>query len=184
MLIHIYSTHNRIVVWLPRQMAIPLRSKPYRSIQWVATDEKSIKADPYITRFRLCGSDIRTRFGVDHGGMQRKVYKEAQKAATLKGMKWNDFRKAECGASTKPASTTATTSTKAKTATPTASKPTNAVFPSRVDPKYAKETLGKARMKTCVDQYNANKATNANGGLKWIVEGGGYWSECNKRLKG
>jgi hypothetical protein len=111
-------------------------------------------------------------------------YKEAQKAGTLKGMKWNDFRKAECGASTKPASTTATTSTKAKTATPTASKPTNAVFPSRVDPKYEKETLGKARMKTCVDQYNANKATNANGGLKWIVEGGGYWSECNKRLKG
>ena len=24
----------------------------------------------------------------------------------------------------------------------------------------------------------------AKGGLKWIVKGGGYYSECNKRLKG
>jgi hypothetical protein len=24
----------------------------------------------------------------------------------------------------------------------------------------------------------------ANGGLKWSVKGGGYYSECNKRLKG
>jgi hypothetical protein len=29
-----------------------------------------------------------------------------------------------------------------------------------------------------------NKATNANGGLKWIQKGGGYYSECNKQLKG
>ena len=39
-------------------------------------------------------------------------------------------------------------------------------------------------MHTCVDQYNANKATNANGGLKWIQKGGGYYSECSKKLKG
>ena len=52
------------------------------------------------------------------------------------------------------------------------------------DPKYSKETAGKARMHTCVDQYNANKATNGNGGLKWIEKGGGYYSECNKKLKG
>ena len=31
--------------------------------------------------------------------------------------------------------------------------------------------------------YQANKATNANGGLKWMQKGGGYWSECNKYLK-
>ena len=50
----------------------------------------------------------------------------------------------------------------------------NAVFPSAVNPKYASESAGKARMHTCVDQYKANKATNANGGLKWIQKGGGY----------
>jgi hypothetical protein len=63
-------------------------------------------------------------------------------------------------------------------------RPTNAVFPTAISPKYANETGGKARLKTCVDQYNANKSVNANGGLKWIARGGGYWSECNKRLKG
>ena len=60
----------------------------------------------------------------------------------------------------------------------------NAVFPNAVDSKYASETPGKARMHTCVDQYHANAATGGNGGLKWIQKGGGYWSECNKHLKG
>ena len=60
----------------------------------------------------------------------------------------------------------------------------NAVFPSAVSPKYSKKSAGKARMHTCLDQYNENKANNGNGGLKWIQKGGGYYSECNKRLKG
>jgi hypothetical protein len=42
----------------------------------------------------------------------------------------------------------------------------------------------KARTLTCADQFNANKTTNANGGLKWIEMGGGYYSECVSRLKG
>jgi len=53
-----------------------------------------------------------------------------------------------------------------------------------VSPKYTNESAGKARMHTCLDQYNTNKAANANGGLKWIQKGGGYYSECNKQLKG
>jgi len=118
-------------------------------------------------------------------------YKAAQTAGTLKGMKWNDFRKAECG--TDAAATPAATTT-AKAAATTGAKPPatasapagsgNAVYPSAVSPKYSKETEGKARMHTCLDQYNANKATNGNGGLNWIQKGGGYYSECNKRLKG
>jgi len=66
-------------------------------------------------------------------------------------------------------------------------KPTAAgepVFPTAVSPKYSNETAGKARMHTCLDQYNENKASNGNGGLNWIQKGGGYYSECNKRLKG
>jgi hypothetical protein len=35
-----------------------------------------------------------------------------------------------------------------------------------------------------LDQYHANKAANANGGLHWIQKGGGYYSECSKHLKG
>ncbi|MGX1149979.1 hypothetical protein AB7M15_005801 [Bradyrhizobium ottawaense] len=59
-----------------------------------------------------------------------------------------------------------------------------AIYPNAIDPKYAKETPGKGRLHTCVDQYNANKTTNGNGGMKWIQKGGGYYSECNKKLKG
>jgi hypothetical protein len=102
-------------------------------------------------------------------------YKAAQKAGTLKGMKWNDFRKAECGT---------TASAKSKKATGKPMHAGSAVFPRAVSSKYSKESPGKARMHTCLDQYNANKAKNANGGMKWIQKGGGYYSECNKRLKG
>ena len=124
-------------------------------------------------------------------------YQAAKTAGTLAGKKWNDFRKAECGtdASATPAAAPASGTKPAaapKPATTTASKPatsppaaaSNAVFHSAVAPKYSKESEGKARMHTCLDQYNANKASNGNGGLNWIQKGGGYYSECNKRLKG
>lgn len=75
-----------------------------------------------------------------------------------------------------------------RTATPTAptapAKPGEAVFPTAVSPKYSGEKAGLARMHTCRDQYNENKATGGNAGLKWIQKGGGYWPECTKRLKG
>ncbi len=113
-------------------------------------------------------------------------YKAAQKAGTLKGMKWNDFRKAECGATAAAAPAKPETMAKRPAASSKMSPmhASSAVFPKAVSAKYAKETPGKARMHTCLDQYKANKATNANGGLKWIQKGGGYYSECNKRLKG
>jgi hypothetical protein len=60
----------------------------------------------------------------------------------------------------------------------------NVVFPSAVSPKYSKESPGRARMHTCRDQYRANKASGGNGSLRWIQKGGGYYSQCNKRLKG
>ena len=125
-------------------------------------------------------------------------YQAAKKDGTLNGQKWNDFRKAQCGADAAPAPAAAaapapapaapkeTTKQAKKEAAPApAAAPAGpAVFPNAVDPKYSKESEGKARMHTCVDQYNANKATNANGGMKWIQKGGGYYSECTKKLKG
>jgi hypothetical protein len=123
-------------------------------------------------------------------------YQAAKSAGTLGGQKWNDFRKAQCGADATPAAAPAAAPAPAAEAKPApAPKPVaaapaapvavgNAVFPSAVDPKYANESAGKARMHTCVDQYNANKAGTGNGGMKWIMKGGGYYSECNKKLKG
>ena len=126
-------------------------------------------------------------------------YKAAQ--ASGNKQKWNDFRKAECAADAAatpaPAPAPAATAPAKPAAAPkpaTAAKPAeapaaapaasgNAMFPNAVAPKYSTETAGKARMHTCLDQYNANKATNGNGGLKWIEKGGGYYSQCNKRLK-
>jgi hypothetical protein len=134
-------------------------------------------------------------------------YKAAQTSGTLGGVKWNDFRKAQCGtdaaaapaaAPAVPAATTATAPKPAATRasaraapnpTTTGSAPAatpafagNATFPTAVSAKYASMSAGKARMQTCLDQYNANKADNGNGSLKWIQKGGGYYSECNKRL--
>jgi hypothetical protein len=121
-------------------------------------------------------------------------YKEAKKAGTLNGMKWKDFRKSECGAqaaaapaSSGPAPAAAPAPAEkraARTPVPAPAASGNAVFPSAVNSKYSSESAGKARLHTCADQYKANKATNANGGLKWIEKGGGYWSLCDKRLKG
>jgi hypothetical protein len=121
-------------------------------------------------------------------------YKAAKDAGTLNGMKWNDFRKAQCGsdaaapaAAPAPATASAPPAPAPKPAPTPAAAPAatgNAVFPNAVDSKYSKESAGKARMETCLDQYKANKAGNGNGGLKWIQKGGGYYSECNKRLKG
>jgi hypothetical protein len=126
-------------------------------------------------------------------------YKEAKTAGTLNGEKWNDFRKTQCAADATPAAAPAAAPAPAAEAKPApAPKPVaaapaapaapvavgNAVFPSAVDPKYASEKPYIARRKTCDDQYNANKAANGNGGLKWTQKGGGYYSECNKKLKG
>jgi hypothetical protein len=100
-------------------------------------------------------------------------YRAAQSSGKAGGMSWQDFRKANCGASAyAPAETT------------TAPAAGGAAFPKAISPKYTNESAGRARMHTCLDQYRANKATNGNGGLRWIEKGGGYYSECNKRLKG
>jgi len=113
-------------------------------------------------------------------------YKAAKTAGTLNGQKWNDFRKTQCGAdaSAAPASAPAPAAAAKPMAAPAATASGRAVFPTAVSPKYASEKPGKAREKTCLDQYHANKANGGNGGLKWIQKGGGYYSECNKRLKG
>jgi hypothetical protein len=130
-------------------------------------------------------------------------YQAAKAAGTLGDQKWNDFRKAQCGAdaTAAPAATPAAapaaepkeaakkpSKTEAKEGAKEAAAPAApagpAVYPNAVDSKYSKETAGKARMHTCLDQYNANKASNGNGGMKWIQKGGGYYSECSKKLKG
>jgi hypothetical protein len=86
---------------------------------------------------------------------------ETKVAGKLNGKKWIDFRREVCG-----------------------EHETTAVFPTVVAPKYVSEKdPDKARTKTCADQFTANKASNANGGLKWVEKDGGYYAECINRLK-
>ncbi|WP_013500422.1 hypothetical protein [Rhodopseudomonas palustris] len=73
---------------------------------------------------------------------------------------------------------------RAKTAAAPAVQQGPAVYPTAIDAKFAQEKPTRARLHTCAQQWKANKAANTTGGLRWIQKGGGYWSECNKRLKG
>jgi hypothetical protein len=83
-------------------------------------------------------------------------YLEVKVAGKLNGRKWVDFRRDECG-----------------------KRETTAVFPAAISPKYENEKdIDRA------DQFTANKATNANGGLVWVEKDGGYYAECVIRLKG
>ena len=141
-------------------------------------------------------------------------WKDAKAANQTNGMKYNDFYKQCAAAAkaggTPPAATPTTapaapapapapTTTAARPApapapTTTAARPApapmptttsgSAVFPTAVSASFSSLSAGKARMQTCLAQYKANKVNNGNGGLKWIEKGGGYYSECNKRLKG
>jgi hypothetical protein len=105
-------------------------------------------------------------------------YDAAKAAGTLAGVDYSTFRRTTCGAnedSAPPMQVAAATA-------PTAA--TGPVFPSAISPQHASEPAGAARRHTCSDQFKSNRATNANGGLKWLQKGGGYYSQCNKRLKG
>jgi hypothetical protein len=127
-------------------------------------------------------------------------YQAAKTAGTLNGQKWNDFRKSQCSADATPAAAPAAAPAapaepkaaeakpkKEKMAPPAAAPVAvgNAVFPSAVDPKFAQEKPHLARMHTCSAQWQANKAANTTGGMHWNPKGGGgFYPECNKRLKG
>src|ERR1700719_4482612 len=128
-------------------------------------------------------------------------YRAAKAAGTLAGQKWNDFRKAQCGADATPVAAprpppalpppVAEAKPKAAPKTTAAAPPAapvitgNAVFPLAVDPKFASEKPHMQRMHTCAAQWQANKANNTTGGMHWNQKGGGgYYSVCNQRLKG
>ena len=109
-------------------------------------------------------------------------YQAAKDAGTDNGIKWNDFRKAECGPGADPVAFS--TDGHSEPAAPTIAAPKGVKFPTSVSAKFSNESAGRARMHTCLEQYHALKDTNALGGLKWVQKGGGYYSLCNARLKG
>ena len=115
-------------------------------------------------------------------------WQAAKAANATQGVTWPKFL-AECRAGLAAAATTSTPPvSKAQPSPAPAAAPAAAgarpVFPASVSAKFAELRPSQARQKTCSEQYQANKATNANAGMRWLEKGGGYWSLCNKQLKG
>ncbi|MDW6024696.1 hypothetical protein SAZ10_23345 [Mesorhizobium sp. BAC0120] len=134
-------------------------------------------------------------------------FSAAKEAGTLGDMKWNDFRKTQCGSdadaaaadAAAPDEKAAASNAKAESTTgqmeatsavnfkqPAAAMvavPSEVSFPTSVSSKYADETPAKARMHTCLDEYHLNKNNKTLGGLKWVQKGGGYYGLCNTKLK-
>ncbi len=118
-------------------------------------------------------------------------YKAAQSAGEAEGVSWSEFRKAQCLKSSND--DTAAMSDKnskkgAEEKLAKAEKKAEAVsgemsFPAAIAAKFASEKPSKARMHTCLEQYRANKAAKTLGGTRWIEKGGGYYKQCNDRLK-
>ncbi|MDI2091654.1 hypothetical protein [Commensalibacter oyaizuii] len=118
-------------------------------------------------------------------------FSAAKKAGSLKEKNFKEYKTVHCVDKAAESSQATTSKEVDKGKTTSVEKSATApvvsgdiVFPDKVDTKYAQEKDGTARMHTCRDQYKVNKATNKNGGLKWIQKGGGYYSECMKHLKG
>jgi hypothetical protein len=104
-------------------------------------------------------------------------FQEAKEAGTLKGQSLQDFRKAQCGRSEGSRGSANPLRGEREV------KAKDAVYPTAIDPEFASMKPGQARRKTCAKQFQANKTNKANGGQRWLEEGGGYYSDCVKRLK-
>ena len=168
-------------------LALPALARPPPPL----ADGSACSDKPSATRSRACNDQAKTQ---KLKGDERKTFMTSCLSGTPAAAPGTAARAA--GPATRTTSPT-TTAAKRAPASTTATRPAplqpqrlspstsgSAVFPTAVSPKYSSESAGKARMHTCLDQYNANKATNANSGLNWIAKGGGYYAECNKRLKG
>ncbi len=113
-------------------------------------------------------------------------YQGAKADGSLGGMKWNDFRKTECGANASDDDTVPSFDEASYTKepeVPVTRAPRGVQFPSGISRKLSDESPSKARMHTCLEQYYANKDADKLGGLRWIQKGGGYYSLCNAKLK-
>ncbi len=105
-------------------------------------------------------------------------YKAAKAAGTLNGMKWKDFRKAQCGAEA-TAAPAAGTPPAAETK-PASPPPTTTTAAPPAKPVSAGRQAMIARERACGAEWKAAKAAGKiPAGQKWPQ----YWSECNKRKK-
>ena len=112
-------------------------------------------------------------------------YKAAKEAGTLNGMKWNDFRKAQCAAEGAPPAAPAAEKKPAAPPPAAEAKPmppppmTTTTAPAAKPMSPGREAMI-ARERACGAEWKAEKAAGKIPvGMKWPQ----YWSACNKRKK-
>lgn len=107
-------------------------------------------------------------------------YKSAKSGGTLNGMKWNEFRKAQCGseASAAPAAAPAPAPAAAAPAPAAPAPAATAAAPGK-KPLSAGRQAMVARERACGADWKAAKAAGKTAGQKWPQ----FWSACNKRKK-
>jgi len=106
-------------------------------------------------------------------------YKAAKEAGTLNGMKWNEFRKAQCGAEATP-TPAATPAAETKPAPAPAAKPAETPKAGETKPASPGRQAMIARERACGKEWREAKAAGKiEAGMKWPQ----YWHECNKRKK-
>ena len=105
-------------------------------------------------------------------------YQAAKAEGSLGAQKWQDYKRRFCGIVARGPALPAARSEAAR-----AEIINRVAFPATAHAPIAGETPGRARMRTCLEAYHANKKAGALFGLRWIEKGGGYYSMCNARLK-
>jgi len=114
-------------------------------------------------------------------------YQAAKAKGTLGGLKWNDFRSQQCGADAADDPTVPEISEAnygSEPDLPSTTAPAGIKFPRKISSKFANESPGKGRLHTCLESYYSNKEDKTLAGMKWIQKGGGFYSQCNAKLKG
>lgn len=105
-------------------------------------------------------------------------YQAAKTAGTLNGMKWNDFRKSQCGAET--AAPAAAPAAAEKTEPKPAPAPAAATTAGEKKPVSPGRQAMLNRMHACSAEWKTMKAENKRpAGLKWPQ----FWHECDQRKK-
>ena len=119
-------------------------------------------------------------------------YRAAKADGSLGERKWNEFRQAECGWVNQAASNAVKQGADGKPAKSASEErprllataaPAGVTFPTAISTAYSSETPARQRMRTCLENYHANKTAGTLSGLRWIQQGGGYYSLCNAKLK-
>src|SRR5271156_4391552 len=138
------------------------------------------------TRYVLCAAAVLAAIALQATSAQALTmaecsakYKAAKDGNTLNGMKWNDFRKANCGSD-------ATATPAAAPAPAPAPKPTVASAPpatpaaTEAKPASAGRQAMYARERACGAEWKAAKANGTRpAGMKWPQ----FWHECDVRMK-